>query len=81
MGLYSMVLTLRGEEVGVGGCVCGGWGSQTHFTRSKPSQNLTDKTRKGPLYNFADNAGPDQPMYSRRLIWSFVVRLQNQWKL
>ena len=33
------------------------------------------------VMQFADNACPDQPAHSRRLIKAFVVRLQNQWIL
>ena len=30
---------------------------------------------------FADNEGPDQPAHLRRLIWAFVVHLQDEWIL
>ena len=36
---------------------------------------------KRALMQFADDTGPDQPAHLRRLIWAFVVRLQNQWIL
>ena len=37
--------------------------------------------QKGPFMHFVDNAGPDQPTHKRRLIRTFIVRLQNQWIL
>ena len=36
---------------------------------------------KMALMQFADNSGPNQPAHLCRLIWAFVVRLQNQWLL
>ena len=32
------------------------------------------KRMKRALMQFADNAGPDQPVHSHRLIWAFAVR-------
>ena len=40
--------------------------------------NIQDKFKRA-LIQFADSEGPDQPARMRRLIWAFVVRLQNQW--
>ena len=43
---------------------------------------ITDVQRTKTVFmQSADNAGPDQPAHSRRLIWAFAVRLQNQWIL
>ena len=39
------------------------------------------KRTKRALVLISDNAGPDQSPHSRRLIWAFVSRLQNQWIL
>ena len=36
---------------------------------------------KRALMQFAENAGLDQPAHLGRLIWAFIVRLQNQWIL
>ena len=37
--------------------------------------------QKGPLCNLVDKAGPDQPALMCRLIWAYVISLQNQWIL
>ena len=37
-----------------------------------------EQRTKSVLTQTADNAGPDQPAHSRRLIRAFVARLQNQ---
>ena len=42
--------------------------------------NDVQHTQKA-LIQFADKAGPDQPVQKHRLIWAFVVRLKNQWVL
>ena len=42
---------------------------------------ITCTTHERDPYAVADNAGADQPAHLRRLIWAFVVRLQNQWVL
>ena len=56
-------------------------GSQ-HFGKGlvMSTHNIIDaQLSRRALMQFADNAGPDQPAHSRRLIRTFVVRLQNQW--
>ena len=44
-------------------------------------KQLHAQCTKKTLMQFANNAGPDQPAHLRRLVWAFVVRLQNQWIL
>ena len=38
----------------------------------------TQCTKKAYM-QFADNAGPDQPVHLRRLIWALIVRLQSEY--
>ena len=45
--------------------------------RTSQSTNNAECMKRAHM-QFAENAGPDQPAHSRRLIWAFVVRLQNQ---
>ena len=42
--------------------------------RKGPFMPYNAQGTKRVLMQFEENAGPDQPAHSRRLIWAFVVR-------
>ena len=41
------------------------------------NKTYNEQHMKKSLMQFADNVGPDQPAHKRRLIRTFIVRLQN----